>query len=386
MAQSTQDLIRSGAAAVSSGKEVTSDNIEIGGSEPSNLLTDMDSEDSVLRAENSTVDSSPIESSESPESEQDQSAESEGEAATSQATSDSKKASSSSSKETITVTDEKGRRKIEIDLNDKEQVKKYVQMAYGARKWQAERDQALTSRKQLESELAQVKQNWDTLEKAFQEGGEEAVVDLIAGKRGAYQEKIKQRIMREEFLRNASPEEVEALKAKEAAEKSAKELEKIRKENEEFRQKMAAEKEQAELRSLESTVHPVFNKYRFAEKLGSADDEQMFDEMLWNTALKRLEPYEEKGLALTPELVEREFSVVAKSIRSRIGLQAEKKAAKVIEQKKKEATENVQATVKSGYKTGALDKEAGDLLNSGNLTGLLKGWNKYGSVFNGGKK
>lgn len=384
MAQSTADLLRSGIGAVASGKEVTVENIESGGSEPSNLLTDLDSEDSVLRAENSTVDKSAIEGSDTDE---DQSSASEEGSANPEATSQAgKKASSSSVKESITITDDKGRRKIEVDLNDKEQVKKYVQMAYGARKWQAERDQALTSRKQLESELAQVKSNWDTLEKAFQEGGEEAVVDLIAGKRGAYQEKIVQRMKREEFLRDASPEEVEALRAKEAAERSTKELEKIRKENEEFRKNMAAEKEQAELRSLESTVHPVFGKYRFAEKLGNADDEQMFDEMLWNTALKRLEPYEEKGLSLTPELVEREFAVVAKSIRNRIGLQAEKKAAKVIEQKKKEATENVQSAVKSGYKTGALDKEAGDMLNSGNLTGLLKGWNKYGSVFNGGKK
>lgn len=386
MAQTTADLLRSGMAAIASGKEVTTENIESGGSVPSNFPTDLDAEDTVLRAENSEVDSSPLGSdeSESPESEEDQSVESE-ETAISQDPG-KQKVSSSSSKETITITDDKGRRKVEVDLNDKEQVKKYVQMAYGARKWQAERDQALASRKQLESELSQVKQNWDTLEKAFQEGGEEAVVDLIAGKRGAYQEKIKQRMLREEFLRNASPEEIEALKAKEAAEKSAKELEKIRKENEDFRKKMAEEKEQAELRSLESTVHPVFNKYRFADKLNNADDEQMFDEMLWNTALKRLEPYEERGLSLTPELVEREFSVVAKSIRNRIGLQAEKKAARVIEQKKKEATENVQATVKSGYKTGSLDKEAGDLLNSGNLTGLLKGWNKYGSVFSNGRK
>jgi predicted ATPase with chaperone activity len=107
----------------------------------------------------------------------------------------------------------------------------------------------------------------------------------------------------------------------------------------------------------------------------------MFDEMLWNTALKRLEPYEEKGLDLTPELVEREFYNVSKALRSRIGLQAEKKASKAIEQKKREATENVQSKVMSGYKTEGAAQEARGLIDSNNLTGLLKNWGKYGSLF-----
>jgi hypothetical protein len=40
----------------------------------------------------------------------------------------------------------------------------------------------------------------------------------------------------------------------------------------------------------------------------------------------------------------------------------------------------------SGYKTGGTANEARDLMNKGDLTSILKGWSKYGSLFNNGKK
>lgn len=285
-------------------------------------------------------------------------------------------------KETITVSDDKGRRKVEVDFNNKEQLKKYVQMAYGARKWQAERDQAISSRKQLETQHAEQKQNWDLMNDVYANQGVEGLVDLLEGRRGAFKDYEKRIVDRNRFMEKASPEEIEALTAREELDKMRRENERTKKANEEFKQQVTSEKEQAELRSMESRVNPVFEKYRFADKLGDAHDEHMFDEMLWNSALKRLEPYEEKGLDITPELVEREFRSVAGAIRKRIGVQAEKKASRTIEQKKQEATENIQAKVKSGYKTGGATEEAKGLINNGNLSGLFKQWGKYKGVFN----
>lgn len=288
-------------------------------------------------------------------------------------------------KELVTVTDEKGKKKVEVDFNNRDQLKKFVQMAHGARKWQAERDQAITKTKEIESQYSTLKQNWDVLETAYQNGGVEGLVDLLEGRQGAFSEWEKSRMERADFLRKASPTERELFETKEKDSLRQRELEKIRRENEEFKKSVQAEREAAEMRSLESTVHPAFDRYRFADKLGDSDTEQMFDEMLWNSALKRLEPYEEKGIPLTADLVEKEFKSVAVALRKRINVQAEKKAAKVVEQKKQEATENVQAAVSSGYRNSSLQKEASDMIRGGNLTGLLKQWNKYGSVF-GGKK
>lgn len=288
------------------------------------------------------------------------------------------KPSISGSKEVITITDDKGRRKVEIDFENKEQLKKYVQMAYGARKWQAERDKAIEARKAEATKLADVQKNWSVLENAFQQGPE-ALFDILQGP-GSYKQMIEKEVRKKEFLARATPEELEMYNAKEQAQAHARELERIRKENEDFRKKITEDREATEMKSLESQVHPVFDKYRFADKLGDADGELMFDEMLWNTSLKRLEAYEEKGYELSPELVEREFRAVAMNIRKRIGAQAEKKTAKIVEQKKQEATENVQNAVKSQYKGGDMGKEATNLMRS-DLRGLVSNWGKYSKLF-----
>lgn len=289
-----------------------------------------------------------------------------------------------SNKEVITITDDKGRRQIEIDYSNKEAIKKAFQFQYGARKWQAERDQAIQTKSKVEADLTKIRTDWGKLDEAFAKGPEH-LVDLLQGP-GAFDRLVNQRVQRMEFMKNASPEEIQALESRERAESTQKELDKIRKEQEEFKKQVMSERETAEERALESKINPVFDKYRFAEKLGNPDDEQMFDEMLWNSTLKRLEKYEEQGLDLSKELVEREFRGVATAIRKRIGAQADKTVSKVVEQKKREATENVQAKVMSGYKSGGAAQEARDLLSKGDVTSLLKGWGKYGSLLGGNKK
>lgn len=372
---STADLIRGGAASMATGAAVDSNTIDSlnPGSDSSGV--DIDQEDYV--SEDSSLEDLLPDGDQSPKD--SRTAQSKGPASPKAKL----EAAKTSEKETITISDEKGRRKVEIDWNNREELKRQLQLAHGARKWQAERDQARQEAQQLKSKTEELSSNWNALETAFQKGGVEGVIDLLEGRQGAYNSWLKKQIDRHEFLRDATPEERAALEAREKADKSSRELERIRKENEEFRKQMVQEKEQAELKSLESRVHPVFDKYRFADKLGDANDEHMFDEMLWNSALKRLEPYEEQGLTITPDLIEREFRNVAIAIRKRIGLQAEKKAAKVVEQRKQEATENVQAKVRSGYKSeGGAAKEARDLIEGRNLTGLLKNWGKYGNLFN----
>lgn len=369
---STADILKSAAAASAAGQTLDSNTV-IPGSEVMSQATDQSEQE--VRAENSTNDDMFPGSEDAPQDSP----------STDKAVAKPEselKAKTSDVKEVITITDETGRRKkVEIDYTDRAAIRKAHEMMHGARKWQAERDQAIQSHKAVQTELGEVKGNWDRLEKAWQQGGKEGLVDLLEGRQGAYREEIKKEVDRAKWLENASPEEKEALASRESAQKQSRELERIRKENEDFKKSVQEEREAAEIRAVESTVHPVFDKYRFADKLGNPDDEHMFDEMLWNTSLKRLEAYEEKGLPITRELVEREMSSVAKSIRTRIGLQAEKKASRVVEQKKLEATENVQAKVKSGYRGNENAQEARDLINSGNLTGLLKNWGKYGSLF-----
>lgn len=288
----------------------------------------------------------------------------------------------SGDREKITITDEKGRRQIEIDYSNKEQIKKVHQMAYGARKWQAERDAARAEIEPVRKSLDEMKTNWDVLENAFQKRGIEGVVELIGG-RGSYKDHMDKAIERQNYLRRASPEELAALEARETAQAKSQEATQLRKEMDEFKAKIEAEKDTADTRALESKIHPAFDKYRFADKLGDANDEHMFDQMLWRTAMDRLVPYEEQyGSAngIPPAIIEREFRAVASSLRNRIGAQADKAASKAVERKKQEATENVQAKVQSGYRTNNGRAEADKLMNqgAGGIQKILANMNKYG--------
>ena len=217
----------------------------------------------------------------------------------------------------------------------------------------------------------------DALETAFSENGELGVIDLIAGKAGASQEFIQKQLDRARYLESASPEEVDRLTQKERNEKLEKEIAKIRAEGQTREQRVVQEREAAELAALESRVTPAFEKYRFDGKLGDADDEAMFDQMLWDQARKKLEPYEEKGVALTKELVEQAFRETATRLRNRIGATVDKKTAEVVEGRKQAAAENVQHSVTSGYKKGGARAEAEDLIGKGDFRSLFGNFGKY---------
>lgn len=346
------------------------------------LSSATEQDDTVVRAEESTQDGLELDG-EGEDTLQD-SAETGKDAAASTKPEATQK--TSGEKEVITVTDETGRkRKIEVDYSNREQIKKMFAAAAGMRKFQAERDREIQSRKELETRLKERETDWSKLEEAFSKGHEH-LIDTLSGRQGAWQELVNKELERREFLKNATPEELKAMQAQEQAELTRKELDKIRKENEEFKKKVQEEREVAELRSMESKVHPVFEKYRFAERLGNAQDEHLFDEMLWNSSLKRLEQYEDKGVDLTPDIIDREFKVVANAIRNRIGQVAQKKASQVVAQKKQEATENVQSKVKSESASKSDADKLRAAIQSGDTGSIFKNWSTFSKVLSGGRK
>lgn len=287
--------------------------------------------------------------------------------------------------EYITVTDDKGRRKIAIDFSDKEKLKKLASMAYGANKWKVERDnlvKELEKSKGVASKSSELEENWNVLESTFKKEGIEGLVDLLQGKRGAYKEHLQQQMEKQKFLERASPEELKLFQEQEDRNRLARELEEERRANQEFRQRYEAEKEANELAALSGIVHPTFEKYRFAGKLGNADDEQMFDEVLWGQMQKHLAPYEEKGVAITRELVDSTLKNISGQLRKRLAAQTERKVSKVIEQKKQEAAESAQSATKAAYRPQSeTAKEAMGHIQGGSLSNLFSNWNKYKGSF-----
>lgn len=344
----------------------------------------MEDDASVARAEESTVDGQiPLEDSKdtspnSPESQESTEASKKPEANKSKETLD---------KEVIAVTDETGqKRKIEIDFSNREAIKKAFAAASGMRKFQAERDQAIQKEKAQSAELQEVRSNWQTLDNAYQNGGIEGLVDLLEGRKGAYNDHLHKAIQKRDFLKNASPDEVQAYQEKEEADKLRKEYEKLRKDNEDFKKKVTEERTQTELKETESRFNPIFDKYRFADKLGDPADEHVFDQMLWNTTIERLKPYESQGVPLTQELIDREFRAVSGILRKRISVQADKKVSRVIEQKKQEATENVQNKVRASYNNSNSDQDKlRSHMNSGDTGAIFKNWGAFKNILSSKK-
>lgn len=289
----------------------------------------------------------------------------------------------SGSIEEITVSDDRGRRKVKVDFNDREKLKKYVRQAHGMRKFQAERDHARKQLDESQSSLNEIKTRWDALEAAYQDNGIRGLVELLDGEKPDAYEQFERSILdRHELRRNASPEELELLDAREREAQRDRELEKIRRENEEFRKRMESEKEATELAALESTIHPVYEKYNFTGKLGDGDDEALFNDMLWNSALKKLEPLEEQGLEITREMVDRAFGDTANAIRKRIRVQADKRVKSAVSKKKQQAAEVAEKTVQKGIRSNDRAEEARGLIRDGNISGIFKNWGRYGQLFN----
>lgn len=336
---------------------------------------------SIVRAEESVVDGQ-----ESGQSEDTLNDSSESQEAT-EASSKPEAKQETSAKEVIAVTDESGRkRRIEIDYSDKAAIKKAHLEAAGMRKFQAERDQAFKRLQEGEVKQKELETNWSTLDSAYQQGGIEGLVDLLEGRRGAFRDRVTKEVERVKFLERASPEEIEQLNTREQADKLRKDYERLQKDNEKFKKEVTEQRESAELKEIQSRVHPTFDKYRFAGKLGDVQDEHMFDEMLWTTSLNRLKQYESEGLELSPELIDREMRAVQSAIRKRISVAADKKVSNVLNQKKQEATENVQAKIKSGYSKSSDEDKLKQHLKSGNTDAIFKNWSSFKGILGGSRK
>lgn len=246
----------------------------------------------------------------------------------------------------FSVTDDKGKRKVKVDLNNKEQLKTTLAAAYGFRKMQAERDNVSARLKEIEPKYTELKQGWDTLENAYQNGGVEGLVDLLGGKKGYYSEWKRSELEKELKYQNASEIEKREIDLRQKLERLEKESTLREKRASEEAARARTEREEAQLRSLESQIAPAFNKYRFAGTLGDTSKEARLDKAIWDQALENLEALPDT-VQLTPQMIEREFKQIATEFRAIIGKQAQAQAKQVIENKKQAAQTRVAAAAKT---------------------------------------
>lgn len=252
--------------------------------------------------------------------------------------------------EELVVTGPKGRRKIKLDYSDKDSIKKYVQLAHGARKWQAERDQAKTELKTLSSERDELRKDWNTLENLYQEGGIKALAERLSP--GQWEEIVDQAISERQQWNDMDPSERAAIefdRYKEAQTKRERDLE----------AKYKQQLEQLENVKLETATKDVvakasgaLGKYGFDGRLGNPDLEYELNDRIWSKALQTLEQLPE-DVEITQAMIDREFKTQALRQKKLFSLQTAERTKKAVSKAKEKSLSKAQAIARGPKATSS---------------------------------
>lgn len=277
---------------------------------------------------------------------------------------------SDSSIEKVFVKGPEGKRQsIEIDYNNRDAIKQAYLKAAGMRKFQQERDLTSTQLKKLENEFKETKATLDKLEDIYKNQGVKGIITQLGGE-DAIKKLVDDELRHREYLGSLTPEEKYRYDLKSHQEQSAREKSVVEDKYKQMMVQLEQKEEQAATRSLESRLHPAFDRYRFAGKLGDAVAEHQLDETVWNQVTKRLAEYPEE-VELTQAVIDREFRAVAQNLQKVINVQTEKRVQKTVDKKKNEAMKTAQMTAKKGLtNSGERDKFI-DNIKNGNITGAI---------------
>lgn len=290
------------------------------------------------------------------------------------------KAPSEDGVEYLELTDDTGRKRIKIDWNNRDAIKKAISMAAGARKWQAERDQLKSKLQEQETSAKDVQEAWSAVSNAYESQGIEGLVDLLAAEQGAYQKWMQSQLQKELAKRDASPDELERIQLKERLDKMERERALESRKLKEREEAISKERAAAEEAQIQSIVNPAFDKVRFAGTLGNEQLEDRLDRTVWSEAIDILASIEEQQgrTAVTPAVTRKVFQEVAESLRGALQVKAREEAAAASDQRKAQAATRVAAkaqTVQGSRQTDAesFKKNIADGNWSAALTSMLSG-------------
>lgn len=275
---------------------------------------------------------------------------------------------------------EAGGSKFKIDYTDRKSIKDAYLKAAGMRKFQRERDEARKKLKEVSAKQSEQAELWSKVEEAASKNDYNSLMKIMTGGKTDFDTLLQSRLERMK-LREEAPEsekikfdqedKIATLEA--TVSRQSSEIEKLL-------NKVKAEKEEIATKAVQSRINPVFEKYRFAGKLGNAAAEHKLDKMIWNDAMTQLEELGLDEEELTPEIIEREFKAAAELLGNVTKQQAEKKANEISQERKKVAKEAAQLQQVKGQVGVNLKQEAAQKIR-GDLSSIFKNWDKYKGVF-----
>lgn len=273
--------------------------------------------------------------------------------------------------EEITFTDHKGRRTVKVDFSDRDKVKKLASLAYGARKFQVERDQIKQTLEQERQEAEKLKADMNKFESIYEKEGAKGLIMMLEGEDGYHKFLEEARAERERWEEMDPSEKQQLIRDRELET----EREKARKDKEEYERRISEldkRQREADEKAFESKLNPAFDRYRFTGKLGDAVAEHRLDQALWSQTMDALQPYEDQGLEITQAMVDKEFRKASQELGKILNRQAEKKTKVAIQKAKNVAQSKAQAKVSQGMQTSSASEQFKKDIRSGNVRDALE--------------
>ena len=273
--------------------------------------------------------------------------------------------------EEITFTDTKGRRTVKVDFSDRDKLRKLASLAYGSRKFQAERDQERQERAKEREESQKLRADMSKFESVYEKEGLKGLALMLEGPEGL-QNFLKEAREEQERWEELSPAERNAeIRIREAEAKSKSDNES----KAEYERRLAElDKRQADAdeKNFEAKLLPAFDRYRFHGKLGDPVAEHKVDKAIWADVMEALQPYEDKGLEITQAMIDKEFRKASQEWSTTVNRQVEKKTKVAVQKAKTNAQTKAQAKVSQGMQTNSHAEQFKKDIGSGNIKDALR--------------
>lgn len=244
-----------------------------------------------------------------------------------------------------------GGEKIQVNLTDKESIKKVFEERHQLKGVQQEvmrLNRIVESKnKEFEEKYKKKIDAWDSVEAAYARGGVDAVMEGLLGVEGAneYREGLRKRF---ELIAQMSPEEKAMFDRQEMLNKKEKDLQFAEEQKKREAEAREREREQIFQEKFDAMTQPAFFKYAFNGQLGDKAKEDVLNKSIWSTSMERVQELIDKGQDLTPQQIDGIFKSVAELFQGVLKDSGTKEAKKVVEETKKGAQTRVAAQVTKG--------------------------------------
>lgn len=270
----------------------------------------------------------------------------------------------------LSVTDKTGKREIELKWDDPEfqkKAKRMLEQSAGHRKIQSERDQLAAQMKAIQAEKQELAELFSSLEGAFKKQGAAGVVNLLSKDESAFEKLVASELEKRQRYAAATPEQRQFMDLQERLEAEQREKDQILADIKAEQAKSRMDREAADRASAEALVNPIFDKYRFAGKLGDSSVESQLDEAIWSKAVTVLQDIPEHEL--TKDRIEKEFRSISATFQKFVKNQSETRANAIVKDKKIQAKTSVGQAAKAGMTQSSSSKEIQDKVAKGDLKG-----------------